>query len=151
MSRGTYLAYFQDGRHMHYQNANCHNSVTSQLIFMFLVAKVWFSVMLNPFQGLKNNQIIQKRAPKTRWPPISTKNHAQYFIKWYAILKPALSLLKQTVVIKMYVFITSKHVNNENLCIYGFTEAIFKMSAMENDKKATFGFSIIQLLFVKNL
>ena len=34
----------------------------------------------------------------------------------------------------MYVFITSKHVNSDNLCIYGFSEAIFKMSAMENDK-----------------
>ena len=106
--------------------------------------------MLNPFQGLKNNSIIPK-GPKKRWPPISAKIHAQYFIKWYAILKSALNLLKQTVLIEMHVFITSKHVNNDNLCIYGFPGAIFKMSAMENDKKANFGFSIIQLLFVTNL
>ena len=59
------LAYFQDGRHTHCQNANCHNSVTSQLIFIILVSKVWFSVMLNPFQEFKNNSIIQK-GPKKR-------------------------------------------------------------------------------------
>ena len=34
----------------------------------------------------------------------------------------------------MYVIITSKHVNNDNFCIYGFFEAIFKMLAMENEK-----------------
>ena len=51
----------------------------------------------------------------------------------------------------MYVLITSKHVNSDNLCIYGFPEAIWKMSAMENDKKPNFGLSIIQLLFVTNL
>ena len=64
--------------------------------------------MLNPFQELKNNSIIQKGPPKkTRWRPISSKKHAQFFIKWYAILKSALSLLEQTVLIEMYVFITS--------------------------------------------
>ena len=51
----------------------------------------------------------------------------------------------------MYFFITSKHINSDNLCIYGFPEAIFKMSAMENDNKPNFGFSIIQLLYVRNL
>ena len=51
----------------------------------------------------------------------------------------------------MYVFITSKHVNIDNLCIYGFPEAIFKMLAVENDKKPKLGFSIIQFLFVTNL
>ena len=51
----------------------------------------------------------------------------------------------------MYFFITSKHINSDNLCIYGFPEAIFKMSAMENDNKPNFWFSIIQLLFVRNL
>ena len=50
----------------------------------------------------------------------------------------------------MYVFITSKHVNSDDVCIYGFPEAIFKMSAMENDNKPNFRFSIIQL-FVRNL
>ena len=66
MSRGTELAYFQDGRHSHYQNANCHNSVTSQLIFIILVSNVWFSVMLNPFQELKNNSIIQMGKKKNK-------------------------------------------------------------------------------------
>ena len=99
---------------------------------------------------IKNNSIIQKE-PKKKWPPISTKNHAQYFIKWYAFLKSALSLLKQTVVIKMFVFTTSKHVNSDNLCIYGFPKAIVKMSAMENDNKPNFGFFVFQLLFVRNL
>ena len=92
-----------------------------------------------------------KKGPKIWRPQISTKNHAQYFIKWYEILKSALSLLKQTVFIEMYVFITSKRVNSDNLCIYGFAEAIFKMSAIENDNNLNFGFSIIQLLFVRNL
>ena len=58
--------------------------------------------------------------------------HNTSSIKWYAILKSDLSLLKQTVLIEMYVFVTSKHVNSDILCIYGFLEAIFKMSAMEN-------------------
>ena len=35
----------------------------------------------------------------------------------------------------MYVFVKRKHVKSDNLCIYGFPEAIFKMWAMENDKK----------------
>ena len=39
----------------------------------------------------------------------------------------------------MHVFITSKHVHSDNLCIYGFPEAIFKTSAMENDKKQKLG------------
>ena len=51
----------------------------------------------------------------------------------------------------MYDFVISKHVNNENLCVNGSPEAIFKMLAMENDKKPKLGFSIIQLLFVINL
>ena len=51
----------------------------------------------------------------------------------------------------MFVFITSKHHDSDNLCIYGFPEAIVKMSAMENDNKPNFGFSVIQLLFVRNL
>ena len=51
----------------------------------------------------------------------------------------------------MYVFTTSKHVNSDTFCIYDFPEAIFKKSAMENDKKPKFGFSIIQLLFVINV
>ena len=50
------------------------------------------------------------------------------------MLKSALSLLKQTVLIKMYVFVTSKHVNSDNLVIYGFPEAIFKILAIENKK-----------------
>ena len=66
------------------------------------------------------------------------------------LLNP-LYLLKQTVLFKMYVFITSKHVDSDNLCIYGFLVAIFKMLAKENDKKPKFGFSIIQLLFATNL
>ena len=107
MSYGTWLAYFQDGRLTNYQNAKCHNSVTSQPIFIILVSKVWFSVVLNPFQESKYNSIIQKGPKKTRWPPISTKHHAQFFIKWYAVLKSALSLLRQTVLNKMYVFITN--------------------------------------------
>ena len=45
------------------------------------------------------------------------------------LARKGLSWLKQTVLIKMYVFITSKHVNSDNLCIYDFPEAIFKMSA----------------------
>ena len=125
---------------MHDQNANCHNSVTPQLI----IIKSMFFVMLNPFQD-------SKRAQKTKSPPISTKNHAQFFINWYEILKSALSLLKQTVLINMYVFVTSKHVKSDNLCIYGYPEDIFKMLAMENNKKPNFGLSIIQLLFVTNL
>ena len=40
--------------HTHSRNANLHNSVTNQLIFMILVSKVWLSGMLNPFQGLIN-------------------------------------------------------------------------------------------------
>ena len=55
------------------------------------------------------------------------------------------------VLINMYVFVTSKHVKSDNSCIYGFPEAIFKMLAMENDKKQKFGLSITQLLFVTNL
>ena len=51
----------------------------------------------------------------------------------------------------MYIFITSKHVDSDNLCIYGFLVAIFEMLAKENDKKPKFGFSIIQLLFATNL
>ena len=44
--------------------------------------------------GVKKNQSL-KKGPKIRWPPIATKNHAQYFIKWYEILKSALSLLSK--------------------------------------------------------
>ena len=51
---------------------------------------------------------------------MSTKIDAQFIIKWYTILKSALSLLKQTVLINMYVFIPSKDANSENLCTYGF-------------------------------
>ena len=102
--------------------------------------------MLNPFQESKKIIQLFKKGLKIRWLPISTNNHAQHFIKWYAILKSVLSLLKQTVLIKMYVFITSKYVNSDNLCIYGFPGAIFKMSA----NKPNFGFSIIQLRFVSN-
>ena len=40
MSHGTWFAYFQDGRDTYCQNANCHNSVTDQLIFILLVSKM---------------------------------------------------------------------------------------------------------------
>ena len=36
----------------------------------------------------------------------------------------------------MYIFVTSKHVKSDNSCIYSFPEAIFKMLAMENEKKS---------------
>ena len=47
--------------------------------------------MLNQFQELKKMQSF-KKGPKIRWLPILTKNQSQYFIKWYAILKSALTL-----------------------------------------------------------
>ena len=99
--------------------------------------------------GVKNNSIIQK-GPKKQGGHQSRLESCTIFFKWYAILKSALSLLKPTVLINMYVFVTSKHVN-DNSCIYSFPEAIFKMLVMENDKKPKFGLSIFQLLFVLNL
>ena len=47
----------------------------------------------------------------------------------------------------MYVLRTNQDVNSDNLCIYGFIEALLKMSARENDKTTKFGFSIVWLLF----
>ena len=61
------------GCHMHSRNANRHISAINQLNFIILVTKIWFSGMLNPFQGLKNSLIITK-TQKPRWLPILTKN-----------------------------------------------------------------------------
>ena len=51
----------------------------------------------------------------------------------------------------MYMLRTNQDVNSGNLCIFGFLEALLKMSARENDKTTKFGFSIVRLLFVTYL
>ena len=51
----------------------------------------------------------------------------------------------------MYMLRTNQDVNSDNLCIFGFLEALLKMSARENDKTTKFGFSNVRLLFVTHL
>ena len=51
----------------------------------------------------------------------------------------------------MYMLRTNQDVNSDNLCIFGFLEALLKMSARENDKTTIFGFSNVRLLFVTYL
>ena len=51
----------------------------------------------------------------------------------------------------MYMLRTNQDVNSDNLCIFGFLEALLKMSARENDKTTKFGFSNVRLLFVTYL
>ena len=106
--------------------------------------------MLNPFEGLKNSSLIWKGSKNEDGHQSWLNDHAQLFIKSYAIFNFALTSLKQTILTIMYVFITNSDVYSD-LCMYGFPRAILKMSAMENDKRPRFGISIIQFLFVTQL
>ena len=66
--------------------------------------------MLNSFQRLKIIQSFEKgqnNKMATNLTKNQLKNHARFFIKWYAILNSALGSLKQIVLIITYVFLTN--------------------------------------------
>ena len=53
MSHGILISIFPRSWHINCRNANCHNFVKNQLVYIIFVSKVWFSGTLNPFTGLK--------------------------------------------------------------------------------------------------
>ena len=56
-------------------------------------------------------------------------------INQFVVFNIALKLTKQTVLIKMRIFVTNEFVNRDNLGMRGLSEAILEILAMGNEKR----------------
>ena len=74
------------------------------------------------------------------------KNHSWYEINYYTILNIALILLKQ-IAMKFHIYLYQITMLTVKIELHiGLPQAIFKMSAIENNKKPKLGIYVIQLL-----
>ena len=71
---------------------------------------------------------------------LGLKNRAWFHINQYAIPNNSVNLSKQTVLKSDKCLYNDKDVNTKSLKVHGFSEAIFKISTVENIEKPKLGF-----------
>ena len=103
--------------------------------------------VLNPLQVQKNGLIIEKKVKSQYGRQSRLQTLTQNHINWYAILNTVIRLPKQFYP-AIFVFVTNQDVYHDNLGIHGLPEAIFKISAVKNNKKPKLGFSITHFLVI---